>query len=159
MLRAVFKNMLYVLIIRMHFFLPSIQCWPYYWLQVLQTQTSYLCFCLLFRNHLQILLLILRKFKRLTDFCSPLKSWKNLWFPLHFRGNKSLLIRLNLLNIKRKIWGRSLTGQCFLQLFLMRYLIIIMLNKADSYNKLLIIIILVFLTILEPRFPPYQHDR
>ena len=52
------------------------------------------------RDRLQILFVILRE---LINFYSPLKSSENQMFFDDFRGNRSLLIRLNSSNIRNGI--------------------------------------------------------
>ena len=49
----------------------------------------------------------------LINFCPPRKSSENLRFSDDFRGNRSWLIHLNLLNIRGEIWRRSLNRFCF----------------------------------------------
>ena len=60
------------------------------------------------RDHLQILLLILSKFNRINQLLFPLKSSENSRLFDAFRGNTSLLIRLNSLNIRSKIWRQTI---------------------------------------------------
>ena len=55
--------------------------------------------------HLQVLLFLLIEFEWINYLLSPLKATEiHLWLYDDFSGNKSLLIRTNLLKIKSKIW-------------------------------------------------------
>ena len=55
------------------------------------------------------LLLILGEFKRINWLLLPFKSIENLRFSDDFRGNRSYLIRLNLLNVRNKFGDEHLT--------------------------------------------------
>ena len=61
------------------------------------------------RDHLQISLLILRKFKQINRLIFPLESSENQRFANNFRRNRSYVICLKTLNIRSKIWRQSLT--------------------------------------------------
>ena len=63
--------------------------------------------CLYIRDCLQILLPILREFKRINQLLSLLQSSGNQRFSNDFRGNRSQLIRLNSVDIRSQIWSRS----------------------------------------------------
>ena len=52
------------------------------------------------RDRVQILLLILSKFKRINYLLFSLKSSENLWSSVDFMGNRSLLIHVNSLKIR-----------------------------------------------------------
>ena len=59
--------------------------------------------CLYIRDCLQILLPILREFKRINQLLSLLQSSGNQRFSNDFRGNRSQLIRLNSVDIRSQI--------------------------------------------------------
>ena len=65
---------------------------------------------LIFKNRLQILLLIISGFKRINSVLFDLKSPENFSSGNHFMQNRSSLIRLNLLNIRHKIWRQFLSA-------------------------------------------------
>ena len=68
------------------------------------------------RDRLQISLLILSKVKWTYQLLIRLKSLEKLRFPDGFRGDESSLIRINSLNIRCKIWRRSVIHRYFLTL-------------------------------------------
>ena len=61
------------------------------------------------RQYRHIFLLALSKFNQISELLKPVKSTDNHRFSDHFRGNRSYLIRSNLLNIRSKIWRLSLS--------------------------------------------------
>ena len=63
---------------------------------------------ILARDRCQNLLQILSEFKRINQLLLTLKSSENIWFSVHFRGDTSKIIRLNLLNIRIETWLQSL---------------------------------------------------
>ena len=54
-------------------------------------------------DHLQISLLTLSEFNRISERIVPLKSLENHWFSDDFRRNRGLVIQLNLFNIRDEI--------------------------------------------------------
>ena len=59
------------------------------------------------RDCFPVLFLILIEFKRINLLLFPLKSSESTWFSDDFRGNRSYLIRINLVNIRSRIWRGS----------------------------------------------------
>ena len=64
----------------------------------------FIAFIDLVRDRRQSSLLILREFNRRNKLLFPLKPSENHWFSDDLKGNRSSLIRLNLLNIRSEIW-------------------------------------------------------